>query len=883
MSNGKRSGSPTTVLIAEDSATQAQELSFLLEEHGFKVKIARNGLIALSMARQEPPDLIISDIVMPEMDGYTLCRSVKADASLHQVPFILVTSLSSPHDVFKGLDVGADNFIVKPYDTDLLLSRISYLLTNRDLRKAGKLQVGIEIELSGQRHFITAERQQILDLLISTYEQAVRLYDALDVRQRELTRSYETLNALYDVAEGLNHCHTESEVANNAVERGLTLPGVKAGWLYTFKDGVFKLVASRGVPEDIFAEDTPCQDCYCHKKLRRGEISTSVNVLQCERLARMGSVGDLRYHASVPLTIDGQANGLLNLVGSDQRMFSDDELRTLSGVGNQIGVALERAQLHESLERKVRDRTAALHAEVIERRQAETAAREAGDRLHQTNEALSTILDSTPVPTVTLDQEGKVMAWNRAAEAVFGYTPEEVIGRPDPLASSGPEEQRLDVAALKTGGTIRGWDTQRRHKDLTPVDVRISVGPLFGENGEVRGQVKTLEDLRERKRVEEQLRQAQKMEAIGNLTGGIAHDFNNLLTIVMGNVDMLAQSVKDNAFASELADGALSACVRGADLTRQLLAFGRRQTLTPEIVDVNRLVRGMVKLLNRTIGEQVRIDLVEGQGIWPVLIDPAQLDAAIVNLSVNARDAMPEGGRLTIETTNAQIDASFFATHPDLKPGEYVVTSVTDTGTGMRPEVVARIFEPFFTTKEVNKGTGLGLAMVYGFVKQSGGHVTVYSEVGAGTTFRLYLPRAVALSQAESTAAEQSQRKRTRGGERILIVEDNDGVRQIVVRQLIELGYQVDSVIDGEAALRTIERGDSVDLVFSDVVMPGEINGIRLAVEVERRWPHIKVLLTSGFPEAALSRAHGENRAKILSKPYRSDELGRAILELLEI
>jgi PAS domain S-box-containing protein len=851
----RKTKAPGTILIAEDSATQAQELSFLLEEHGFEVRAAQNGRLALEAARQDVPDLIISDIVMPEMDGYTFCRSVKADAKLNQVPFILVTSLSSPHDVFKGLDVGADNFIVKPYDTSLLLSRISYLLTNRDLRKAGKLQVGIEIELSGQRHFITAERQQILDLLISTYEQAVRLYDALDARQRELTRSYETLNALYGIAEGLNHCQTEVEVATSAVERGLTLPGVKAGWFYSFRDGAFRLVASRGAPKGLFEPgEAPCDDCHCQRLLKRGELRAAANIVECERLARAESGSGLRYHASVPLMVADQVNGILNLVGGDERMFSEDELRTLSSIGNQIGVALERAQLHESLERKVRKRTA----------------------------ELSSILDSTPVPTITLDGEGKVTTWNRAAEAVFGYSAGDVLGKADPLApgvGSEPDETR---DALHSDDTRRGIEVQRRHKNGQPIEVRISVAPLLGTAGDIRGQVRMLEDQREHKRVEDQLRQAQKMEAIGNLTGGIAHDFNNLLTIVIGNVDMLARVVDDNPPAREMVEEALAACLRGADLTRQLLAFGRRQTLKPDIVDVNRLTRSMVKLLNRTLGENVRIELIEGNDLWPVVIDAAQLDAAIVNLSVNARDAMPGGGRLTIETANMHVDQFLAANHPGLNPGDYVVTSVTDTGTGIPLEIMARIFEPFFTTKDVSKGTGLGLAMVYGFVKQSGGHITVYSEVGTGTTFRLYLPRADESARAADAPKIPSVRHAARGGENVLVVEDNDGVRQMVVRQLKELGYRVEAVAEAGAAISAIERSAGIDLVFSDVIMPGEMNGIKLAAEIEKRWPRIKVLLTSGFPEAALSRANGENRAKILSKPYRSDQLSRAITELLQ-
>jgi nitrogen-specific signal transduction histidine kinase len=411
----------------------------------------------------------------------------------------------------------------------------------------------------------------------------------------------------------------------------------------------------------------------------------------------------------------------------------------------------------------------------------------------------------------------------------------------------------------------------------------MSCSPLYGRARDIRGQVKVLEDLRERKRIEEQLHQAQKMEAIGNLTGGIAHDFNNLLTIVIGNVELLTRYLKNNPESAELLEGALSACIRGADLTRQLLAFGRRQTLKPEMVDVNRLIRGMVKLLVRTLGEQVRIDLIEGQGIWPVIIDPAQLDSAIVNLSVNARDAMPEGGLLTVETANVEVDDSFSITHPGLKPGSYVAISVTDTGTGMPAEVVSRIFEPFYTTKPTNKGTGLGLSMVYGFVKQSGGHVTVYSEVGAGTTFRLYLPRATAKIDAPAKALVSLDRRRSTGTERILVVEDNDAVRRLVCRQLSDMGYQVATASDAKQALQTISGGgDRIDAVFSDVVMPGEMSGIKLAAEIANHWPTVKVLLTSGFPEAALSQANCDLRARILSKPYRADDLEQAILELLE-
>ncbi|MBP5856187.1 response regulator [Marivibrio halodurans] len=872
---------PSRILIAEDSRTQAQELAIILEEYGYQVEIAHDGKQALERAKADPPDLIVSDIIMPVMDGYALCREVKGDESLMNTPFILVTSLSSPHDVFKGLNVKADNFIVKPYDTDLLLSRVKYLITNRHLRESGKLQVGIEIELSGQRHFITAERQQILDLLISTYEQAVSLYDALEQRQRELSRSYDTLNALYGLAEGLNSCRTETEVATSAIERGMNLPGVEAGWIYLLDGDEFRLAASAGEPEALFGGPESDLECACQRRLRDDKLATGANVLECERLSKIESSDGLRFHATVPLTIGGEMCGIFNLVGAEDIKFSEEELKTLSGIGNQIGIALERAHLQENLERQVRKRTEALSNEITERKLAQEKELRANEQLDRVNETLSRILDSTPIATVALDREQKVVTWNRAAERIFGYTTEEVSGAPNPLFEDVEAVDQGNLQAILDGEEVRNWDTACRHKDGSLIDVRISGGALTSRHAELAGQVLTIEDIRDRLQIEQQLRQAQKMEAIGNLTGGIAHDFNNLLTIIIGNVDLATKQVEENPLIKELLDSALGACLRGAELTRQLLAFGRRQTLTPEVIDMNRLVRSMVKLLGRTLGEHIKIQLVEGDDLWPVLIDAAQLDSAIVNLSVNARDAMPNGGLLTIETANILCDASFEETHPGLKPGEYVSISISDTGSGMDEEVVAHVFEPFFTTKEVNKGTGLGLAMVYGFVKQSGGHITVYSEVGVGTTFRLYLPRAQTTPDHSKQDRKPVVERHVANGERILVVEDNTAVRGIAERQLKELGYNVAIAGNGQEAVERLKRDGDFSLVFSDVVMPGEMDGIALAEAIGREWPHIPVLLTSGFPETALSRANPDVRVRIINKPYRTEDLVRGLEELL--
>ena len=381
----------------------------------------------------------------------------------------------------------------------------------------------------------------------------------------------------------------------------------------------------------------------------------------------------------------------------------------------------------------------------------------------------------------------------------------------------------------------------------------------------------------ERKQTEAQLVQAQKMEAIGNLTGGMAHDFNNLLGVVIGNLDLLRDTPVGEADAKEMLHDALEAALKGADLTRRLLAFARRQPLRPEPVDVNDLVSGMMTLLRRVLREDIEISLDLSDDVWTAVVDPAQLEASITNLATNARDAMPRGGRLAISTGNRVLDEDYTTLHPGVAAGPYALIEVSDTGTGMPPEVMSRIFEPFFTTKEQGKGTGLGLSMVYGFIKQSGGHINVYSEPGIGTTFRLYLPR------AETTAASADQRPEPEvlvqgSGETVLVVEDNAGLRRVVTRQVRELGYRVLEAENAADAIALLEK-QPVDLLFADIVMPGTLNGLELARAVLDRWPRVRTLLTSGFPAGINGRI--ETTARVLTKPYRKAELARALGESL--
>jgi nitrogen-specific signal transduction histidine kinase/ActR/RegA family two-component response regulator len=387
-------------------------------------------------------------------------------------------------------------------------------------------------------------------------------------------------------------------------------------------------------------------------------------------------------------------------------------------------------------------------------------------------------------------------------------------------------------------------------------------------------------DVTERQAIEGQLRQAQKMEAVGQLTGGLAHDFNNLLGIVLGNLDLLAERFEPGDEAGKLADAAIEAAMRGAELTRQLLAFSRRQPLAPKITYLPPVLEATGNLLRRTLGEAIIFKLKVSDTLWPVLIDVSQLESALLNLSVNARDAMLKGGRLTIEASNVTVDERAFELNQEAMPGDYVLIAVSDTGAGMSEEVLAQVFEPFFTTKG-SKGTGLGLSMVHGFLKQSGGCTGIYSEPGRGTTVRLYLPRAAGgeIPQGETPPAETL----TRGHEVILVVEDNKGLRDIALRQLQDLGYRTIPANDGATALGIIQGGAPIDLLFTDVVMPGSMDGRMLADAARRERPGLRILFTSGFTAAAVSTATDDQfGANLLSKPYRKGDLAYRIRAALD-
>ena len=394
----------------------------------------------------------------------------------------------------------------------------------------------------------------------------------------------------------------------------------------------------------------------------------------------------------------------------------------------------------------------------------------------------------------------------------------------------------------------------------------------------------------QREKAEEALRQAQKMEAIGQLTGGVAHDFNNLLQVILGNLERLRRRHRpgDGSMQAErdfqrMTDAAIQGAQRATQLTQRMLAFSRRQPLAPKPVDVNRLVAGMSEMLSRTLGETIELEPVLAGGLWRALADENQLENALLNLAVNARDAMPNGGKLTIEAANVALDDAYAATEQDVRAGQYVMIAVSDTGSGMAPDILSKVFEPFFTTKDIGQGTGLGLSMVFGFVKQSGGHVKIYSEVGDGTTVKIYLPRHLATEDASETAVEAQRVLGGSASETILVVEDEADVRRLAVETLLELGYRVLEAEDGHVALRLLEREPAVRLLFTDVGLPGGLNGRQLADRARERRPDLKVLFTTGYARNAIVH-HGrlDPGVELIGKPFQIASLAVKVRELLD-
>jgi len=514
-----------------------------------------------------------------------------------------------------------------------------------------------------------------------------------------------------------------------------------------------------------------------------------------------------------------------------------------------------------------------------------TESRLAQETLHESEQLARNIIETALDAFIQIDERGSILNWNSQAEKLFGWRREEILGK-DVMDLIVVGSDYHDVKAglqrfLRSGrGSIPErrreiWVRRRNGKEFK---AEVSVTALATRSGFVFNGF--FRDLTDKIAAEERIRQAEKMEAIGQLTGGIAHDFNNILTVITGTIEILTSAVAQEPQLVAITKMIDEAAARGADLTQHLLAFARRQPLQPREVDVNTLILDTAKLLRPTLGEQIEIGAMFEDDTCFATVDPNQLATALLNLTLNSRDAMPDGGKLMLETGWTYLDEVYAARHDDVRPGRYALIAVSDTGSGIPASIIDKVFDPFFTSKGPGKGTGLGLSMVYGFVKQSAGHIKIYSEEGHGTTIKMYLPP----GNGASVAQESTVSAAVEGGkETILVVEDDGLVRNHALTQLRSLGYATLEAANATEALALIEADQRIDLLFTDIIMPGAMNGRQLACEVRRKWPDIRVLFTSGYTENAVIH-HGrlDTGVLLLVKPYRKSDMARIIRRALD-
>ncbi|CAG4893945.1 response regulator [Paraburkholderia saeva] len=835
------------LLVVDDNADLRDYMRRILGVAGHDVSVAVDGLHALEAVRATRFDLVLTDVMMPGLDGYGLLRELRADPGLRETPVLLLSARAGEEARVDGLELGADDYLIKPFSARELLARV-----------ASNLQLA-------------------------------RLRRETEHKLREDSRLLETLNRVGTaVAAELDLNRAVQVVTDAATE----LTGAAFGsFFYNVVDeagGRYTLYTLSGVPRDAFAKFPMPRNTAVFAPTFNGEGIVRVDdITKDPRYGKSGPhygmpKGHLAvrsYLAAPVVSRTGEVVGGLFFGHPEPGVFTARAERIVAGIATQAAAAIDNARLYQAAQTEIAERAkaqSALHDlnETLERRVIETVADR--DRLWALSEDL----------LVVAGFDGSLQRVSPSWTRMLGHDPYWLMSRsyfglihPDDVdrVNAHLAELRKTSAPVRFENRLRRIDNTWRWVAWT-----FALDPdtqrLHGVGRDVTTDRETAEALRH---AEEALRMAQKMEAIGKLTGGIAHDFNNLLQVIGGNLQLLAKDVAGNDKPEQRVRNALAGVARGANLASQLLAFGRRQPLAPKVVNLGRFIRGLDDMLRRALGDGVEIETIVTGGLWNTLVDPFQVENALLNLAINARDAMNGHGRLTIEAGNAALDDAYARRNADVTPGQYVMVAVTDTGSGMSAEVREHVFEPFFTTKPEGQGTGLGLSMVYGFVKQSGGHVKIYSEEGHGTTIRLYLPRVRQEEDLETTIDPAPAKG---GRETILVVEDDEDVRTTVVEMLSDLGYRVLKARDAQSALAIIESGVPIDLLFTDVVMPGPLRSPELARKARERLPSIAVLFTSGYTDNAIVHAGRlDEGIELLSKPYTHEALARKVRHVLRL
>jgi PAS domain S-box-containing protein len=721
---------------------------------------------------------------------------------------------------------------------------------------------------------------------------------------REETRTLEVLNRTGVAVAGTLDLERLVQIVTDA---GVDLCGAEFGAFFynvlNEQGEAYVLYTLSGAPREAFASFPMPRNTQVFAPTFRGTgIVRSYDILSDPRYGHNPPYNGMpkghlpvRSYLAVPVVSrSGEVLGGLFFGHSQPGVFSERSERVVSALATQAAVGIDNSRLYQTSQRELSARQQAEEElqqlnQTLEERVAKRARELAASvtELEESERRFRLLVEAvTEYAIFMLDPAGQVVNWNPGAERIKGYAREEIVGRHFSLFYSDEDrlkakpQQALATAAQTGKYEAEGW---RVRKDGSRFWASATIHAIRDTEGKLLGFAKVTRDLTERRIAEERIRQAQKMEAVGQLTGGVAHDFNNLLTVISGNIEALQRRLPEQTDEAlrRLANAALHGATRAAMLTQQLLAFSRRQALEPKVISVNALISHTSEMLRRTLGESILIETVLAGGLWPIFADRNQLESALLNLAINARDAMPDGGRLTIEAANIHLDEQY-AAEADIPPGQYVGIFVSDTGTGMPPEVAAQAFEPFFTTKQVGQGTGLGLSQVYGFIKQSGGHVKIYSEVGLGTTLKLYLPRHSASESDLAGSATPSMPAKGRG-EVILVVDDDPDVRTLTVEMLRELGYRVIEAGDGATGLRLLDASRDVKLLLTDVGLPGGMNGRQLAEEAQRRRAGLKVLFMSGYARNAIVH-HGrlDPGVELVVKPFTYAGLGARVRRILD-
>ncbi len=852
------------LLIVDDSQPDLYMLESLLKATGYEVMTASNGIEAFEQARINPPDLIISDILMPEMDGFTLCRQLKQDAALNRIPFVFYTATyTDSRDEELALSLGAEKFIVKPADPEEFIGIIRDVILQY---KQGKLVSSVRITKTEK----DVSRMYNEALIRKLEDKMGQLEAANHLLKKEIDKRIRTEKELQ-----LLHGMTRKIVASNDFHSALEV--------------VLKEVTN-AIGWDIGEAWLPSPDGT--SLLYSDAYYSSFNNSDKFRLTSKKLV--LKKDAGLPGKVwsSGQIEWITDVTRETQAPFLRNDIVKELGIKTAMGVpiiadndCLAVLVFFSAMIKKREPRITDLVSSVASQLSMVIKQKKIDEEIHKRNielARLTQVIEQTVESVIITDTEGEIVYVNPTFERITGYSRSEAIGRKPNILKSGEHDISFFQEMWTTirAGTIwRGQIINKRKDGTRYIDESIII-PVKDETGKIVNFAGIQNDVTHAVQLEEQYRQMQKMDAIGHLTAGIAHDFNNIMTAVNGYAELLQMRFPQDDPRQELLSNIIYSGDKAANLIQQLLAFSRRQVMEPKVLNINTLVNNMGKMLKHIIGEQIQLKTILDPDLWNIKSDPTQLEQVIINLAINSRDAMPDGGQLTIDTSNAVLDDNFVSTHLETSPGEYIMLAVYDTGQGMNREVMTHIFEPFYTTKDTGKGTGLGLSTVYGIIKQNSGSIWVYSEEGFGTTFKIYLPRT---KEPLSEISEAAVAELPGGDETILVAEDDDRVRELVSQILTVYGYKVVEARDGQEAMKLSNSyfGD-IHLLLTDVIMPG-VTGKILYEHITKTRAGIKILFMSGYTAdmIGLQMIKAAN-LPLIQKPFNTGELLRKVREVLD-